>query len=558
MGNKSYLRKVALAMTLTLTVGTLSGCTSKDENTSSSGNLKTTEAAQKDSNAGSQGNKDSNAESQDNKEAVAGIDGWTTFDKNVTLTIPVYDRGAEGIDPVDSNDLTKWVQENFGDKYNITVKYEPITRTDVMTSYALLAAADDLPTILMEYDYPKVTQWANDGYMNPYSLEDFAQVAPTYYERMVELNQIQYSTVNDDTYFVLAERPYYNTPYTFCTFVRMDWLKQVGIDQVPQSYQEYCDAMDAIIAAGIAEYPAGGSMVTAAYVANFGFREFPVNEEEWAMHSSLGTASLTWDPTYKLIKRANAEYNAGYTDPEFYITDGETAKANFINGKTYSYGGYMSASVDWLNSFYATNPDAELAIASNYGGVDGADMKYPQVRSDNPYGMTIGFSSSATEDELKAAWMYLEWCTQPDILNQLQHNEWNNFNNSKDYWCVTIESVKMDTIEESIASIAPQGLPQDFTQELIDNYYELQAIAGEGHAYTDPAFGVTIEAEAEFNETLLNLYIEYYDKLVMCDPAKFDSIYEECSKSYLNAGYQDIIDARLEAFTAGKSTKLLK
>ena len=88
-------------------------------------------------------------------------------------------------------------------------------------------------------------------------------------------------------------------------------------------------------------------MVTSAYVANFAFRDYPVDEAEWAMYSSLGTPSLSWEPTRQLIKRANAEYNQGYTNPEYAILDGETAKAAFINGETYSSVGYMSASVDW-------------------------------------------------------------------------------------------------------------------------------------------------------------------------------------------------------------------
>ena len=247
-------------------------------------------------------------------------------------------------------------------------------------------------------------------------------------------------------------------------------------------------------------------MVTSAYVANFAFRDYPVDEAEWAMYSSLGTPSLSWEPTRKLIKRANAEYNKGYTNPEYAITDGETAKAAFINGETYTYGGYMSASVDWLESFYAANPDAKLAIASNYGGDEPGVIDFPQIRSDNPYGMTIGFGNSATEDQIKAAWMYMEWCTQPEVLYELQNNDWNNFNNSKDFWCVTIESVKLDTIEETVAAIAPQGLPQDFTQDLIDNYYALREIADAGHAYTDPAFAVAIDAESEYNATLLSYW----------------------------------------------------
>ena len=88
---------------------------------------------------------------------------WEPFAENVTLQIPVYDRGEAGVPNVTDNYWTKWVQDNFGTPYNITVEYVPITRTDVMTSYALLASSETLPTMLMEYDYPKVAQWANEG-----------------------------------------------------------------------------------------------------------------------------------------------------------------------------------------------------------------------------------------------------------------------------------------------------------------------------------------------------------------------------------------------------------
>ncbi len=551
---KKTLRKLfAITLAGAMAMGTFAGCGGSEE------------PASNDANTESAGTESAGAESTEPAgdaatDAVAGIDGWTAFDETVTLRIGTYDRGAEGIDPVTDNGYTQYVQEQFGDAYNIQLEFVPITRSDVMTDYALLAASDDLPTVLMEYDYPKVCQWANDGYLQTIDLDAFAQVAPTYYNRMVELGQLQYTDVNEETYFCFAERPYYDTTYTFCTFVRMDWLEQVGINEVPKSYEEYCTAMDKIIEAGICEHPAGGgdngAMITSAYVANFGYRDYPVDEAEWAQYSSLGTPSFTWEPTYKLLKRANAEYNAGYTNPEYFTTDSETAKANFINGKTFSYGGYMTASVDWLNSFYEANPDAKLAIASNYQGVEEGVMDFPQIRADNPYGMTVGFGNNATEDELKAAWMYMEWATLNIEELQSHADDWNNFNNSKDFWCITIESVKLPTIEESIGAIAPQGLPQDFTQEMIDNYYELREIADAGHAYTDPAFGVVIDSESEYNATLLSLYIEYYDTLVMCDPAEFDAKYQEFCEEYLAAGYQEILDERLEAYNAGNTTKL--
>ena len=126
---------------------------------------------------------------------------WEPFAENVTLRVPVYDRGVEGVPDVTNNYWTQWIQENFGDKYNITVEYVPITRTDVMTSYALLAADQNLPTILMEYDYPKLSTWVNDGYLTSFDMDAFKEVAPNYYARMEADGQIPYTTIGDETYF---------------------------------------------------------------------------------------------------------------------------------------------------------------------------------------------------------------------------------------------------------------------------------------------------------------------------------------------------------------------
>ncbi|NLK67880.1 MAG: extracellular solute-binding protein [Clostridiaceae bacterium] len=513
---------------------------------------------------------------------VPGIEGFKPFGKRVHITVPVYDRSKEGYPAVDDNYWTRWIQSEFGDKYNIDVEYVAIPRNDVMVKYSMLIAADDTPTILMEYDYPKVAQWANDGAMRVIDLNEFAKVAPDYYGAMVENNQLGYTDINGETYFVLTERPYYNTTFTFATFVRMDWLRKVGYDHVPKSYAEYTDAIDKIMQAGLTDIPPlGKHLPSAAYVVNFGYRDFPVNEEEWIMHSSLGTASLPWEPTYKLLKRENAEYNKGYYSKEYDLeTDDLQWKSDFINGKVYSYGGYMSANVDWLTSFYEKNPDAELAIASVYTGVEPGVMS-AQIRADNPFGMIVGFSSLATDDELKAAWMLMEWMFQEENLFVLENGiegvtytmgpdglpvvdgdyrgpEMLNHNMNIDMTCLIHASKKVGTIEQTIKALTPQGLPQDFTQALIDNYYELKEVADRGMAYSDPVFAVAIESESEYSATLLSLYKEYSAQLVKCAPEEFDALYKDLSQKYLDAGYQKIMDERLAAYKAGNTTKLPK
>lgn len=511
---------------------------------------------------------------------------WEPFAEKVTITVPVYDRSKEGYPAVDDNYWTKWVQSQFGDKWNIEVKYVAIPRGDVMTKYNLLIAAEDTPTIMMEYDYPKVAQWASDGAMQPIDLEAFKAVAPTYYQAMVDNNQLGYTKINGEDYFVLSERPYYNTTYTFATMVRMDWLRAVGYDHVPTSYEEHKDAINKIIAAGLTDQaPLGLGIPTNAYVQNFAYRDIPVNEAEWVMHSSLGTSSLSWEATRKLLKRYNDEYHMGWYSSEFDLEKNTSGAAtdqlqtDFINGKTYSYGAYMSANVAWLNAFYENNPDAELAIESNYKVVEPGVCEDAQLRADNPFGMIVGFSSYATPEQLKAAWMLMEWMIQPEVLFVLENGvegvtytigedglpvvngdyrgeEMLNHNMNIDMTCLVHASKKVGTIEQSIKAITPQGLPQDFYQALVDNYYELKEIADKGNAYSDPVFAVAIESESEYSASLLSLYQEDFSKLVKCDPAEFDALYEELSQEYLDAGYQEIIDERKAAYEAGSTTKL--
>ena len=50
-------------------------------------------------------------ESGISSDTEPGIEGFKPFEKKVTIKIPVYDRGVEGLPPVDDNYWTKWIQK---------------------------------------------------------------------------------------------------------------------------------------------------------------------------------------------------------------------------------------------------------------------------------------------------------------------------------------------------------------------------------------------------------------------------------------------------------------
>ena len=584
MRKNSLQKACAVALTGAMVMGSLAGCSKETSNneTTTAKQEETTTAKKEETTtkAAEETTKAAEETTTAAPEAVAGIDGWVPFAEKVSIDIPVYDRGKEGVPAIGENYWETWVQENFGDKYNIDVNFVPITRSDVLTSYALLAAAEDLPTILMEYDYPKQAQWAADGYLAEYDLEAFAQVAPTYYNRMVELGQLTYTEMDGKCYFALAERPFFNTNYSHATWVRMDWLRQVGYDHVPATREEYVDAMTKIQEAGICEHPAGGSMINGVGAdQNYGYREYPQVEEEWVMYGDYNIPSLGWEPNYQLLKQANEDYNLGFTNPEYNLTDAATAESQFVSGQAYSWAGYYSANTPVLTSFYEQNPDAELAVVPTSTVADTTNDTVPAQRSNNPFGMMVSFSSQATEDEITAAWMYMEWMTQEENLFTMQ---WGNegehytlgedglpvsvadysgdktqgYNNSKDYWCVTVEARVAGSIEDVIKAASPVGLPQDFTQDLIDNYYKQVEIWEKGWVPVDCMFATEIPAVTEYQGELVEAYKVYRDNLTMCKPEEFDALYEQYAAEYAEMGYQAVADDRLEAFNNGLTSRL--
>ena len=581
MKKNTLQRTFAVALTGAMVMGTLAGCSdASTETTTDTAETQTETATEAATTEAATEATEATAE----VEAGEGMDAWEPFAETVNLKIPVYDRGdaGNGASDVENNYWTNWVQENFGDAYNINVEYVGITRSDVMTDYAMLAAAQDLPTICMEYDYDKLATWESDGYLQPYDLEQFAQIAPTYYATMVESGNINYTQFEDEDYLILGYRPYGNTTYTFGTFYRKDWLEEAGYDEYPQTTSELLELYAKLVENGH-EYPLGGTKVSGAGIdQNYGYRDYPQDEITWCTTGDYQIPALSTEAQKRFLKLQNELYNDGYINPEYYLRDSSEAISDFVNGTAFTWSGYISSTMDTLVSFYENNPDAELGLVVNSGEFTQDDTwgSNNSYRPGSSIGMMIGFSNSATEDEVKAAMMYLEWLSQEDNLftmtwgiegvnfnynedgdpvavgDQTGLEEQQGHNNNVDYWCAVTAVKTLGSIEKDVAAIAPQGLPQDFTEEILANYEGQVALYNAGYANSDCMFATALESVAEYNQTLYDLYAEYRDKLTMCSKDEFDALYDELSQKYLDAGYQEVIDERQDLFDQGLTTRL--
>jgi len=535
----------------------------------------------------------------DDFRGQAGI-GWNpldyggafeAFDNPVTIEIGTFDRGRDDAPPIPDNYYTRWVNENFGANLNVTVKYVPIVRSDTMMSYNLLFAADTPPTMLMEYDWPKVTEWWGEGALQKIDLQQFVEIAPTWFKNSGGQEKFDAFSVGAGYYFAPALRPYWDTNYTWVTFFRDDWYRDNDLG-LPTTWEEWVE--DQLIFKE--KYNLPYTLDLYGFTNNFQFyleSPFPRDEREWVMYSDVNVPSLPAPGAYNRLKMLNHLYNLGLINPEFELDEGGAAGVqtkvlqDFINGNLYRYSFFVQPSMPDLEAFYANNPDASLGIMYNntvYEWERDANgyITERQDRATNPAGFFLCFSEKATADEIKAAYMYLEWMVQPDVLDHFQWGTegvtytvdasgnrtmkpveeqgdmWMGFSSNKDYWAVVVEARAVGSAEDTVAAIMPGNLPQSekLIQEALDRYAYLRVRADAGLTYGDPFFATPITSLAEYTGALVPLFAELATALVKADPAAFDAMYEDAVARYRDAGFAEIEHERLAAYEAGLATLL--
>lgn len=134
-------KTLALGMAAAMTATLLAGCGGSSSSAASSAAASTAESTAS-----------STAAASTAESTGSYTDYSAGFPENVTIQIPVYDRGFENWNPTD-NYYTRWIQSEFGDKYNVTVKYVAIARSNEVQDGSLypnqtVTAADFLAVLI--------------------------------------------------------------------------------------------------------------------------------------------------------------------------------------------------------------------------------------------------------------------------------------------------------------------------------------------------------------------------------------------------------------------------
>ncbi|OUS75795.1 ABC transporter substrate-binding protein [Paenibacillus sp. MY03] len=488
------------------------------------------------------------------------------FPQKVNLEIPVYERAFEGWNVTD-NYYTRWVQKEFGDKYNINVKYVPITRNNEVTDFEQLLAAQKAPDIIFHYDMPQALAYYGEDVMQELDWEEIANYAPTYWGNLSETIQ-QYGVVDGKNTFFFAARP---DTDNFVSLIRKDWVEKVGMKvEDLTSLEKYNDMLVKWKEAGLGVL--GGSLTRNNYNYSYAFRDWPIDPKYRALYSDLAAADLTTKDSEEWLRNLNYQFNNGLIDKEFYLRDDDNKiKSEFVAGRTGTYGLYLASNTDVFEATLKNNPGAEFAVVPPFAGIPEGGV--PQARAYWPFGFIMGINYLSTPEERAAVWMYLEWMSQPENLFVFQNGvEGQNYtldadglpvktpdfkgesvlsqNNNKDYWALVTETPVYATPEltrkANLRNWAPVGY--EYLAEDLLRYRDETA----QYRTPDALFTVVLEKVNEYKADLNALFQELYLNIVLAPEAEFDAKYEAAKKRYLEAGYQEILDEKQKAIDAGQ------
>lgn len=484
------------------------------------------------------------------------------FPNQVTIQIPVYDRGFEGWNPAD-NYYTRWVQSEFGDKYNVKVEYISVGRNTEVQDFTQMIGAHKAPDIIFHYDMPAAVDYYSQGAMQDIDYDELAFYAPTYWANMEETIKT-YGTLDGHQAFLFAGRDaiYYN----WVTLIRKDWCDAVNKD-IPTTWDEFVEVAEAWKEAGLGTI--GDMLHTTSFTFEYQWIDPSAPAEELALYLDLNVAPLTWSATETYLREYNALYNAGIYDPEFYLTTEDSQwKGKFVAGQVGTYSFYIASSTDVFSSLLANDPDAEIAILPDVVA-EGFKPYYYEYPS---YGMIMGISVDSTAEERAAVYMFLDWMSQPENLFYLQHGvEGETYtldenglavqdseyegeyalsnNNNKDYWCLVQEVMTYGDealdLTANKTSLAPAGY-EDFIQQ----QYEI-CKAKEDCGLVTPIFTKSLSSTGDYSADLKILWQEACTACITCSPEDFDENYAKYCEEYLEAGYQEILDEKQKLIDEG-------
>jgi len=513
--------------------------------------------------------------------AFAADDGFVDgkFTETRHITVEVFNRQNDGgTDPTD-NVWTKYIKDKMLELYNVEVEYKSVNRgsedKDIGTLLSDKAAAD----ISYTYNNGAIETYAAmlDADGNP-GVIDLAPLVEEYKDYLADFIALEGGIEN----LYYRQDPTTGKLWYFegiradtariTTFIRKDWCDKLNL-ALPTTEEEFHNCLVAF--RDNAETLLGENadkMIPYTTSTDVGWRNDLLSVSKVADNiSDEALFVYGFDDRHMLypgysegLRVLNKWYNEGLIWKDFAIHNGDTAEDDNMKA------GYVGAfQHNWDYPFRGEQDSINANLMRNFG--ENA-MFVPVDCFQDDAGVTRKFLGAAvgsdrkiffpsTNKEPLASLLYVNFISKAETIKYLQLGEEGNTYELQENGAYKIINVTGDWVRnsgnnidytitcnglylgEATALSTSLSYPDGTPAEVIAKANEY----GKNNGRYPKNFNVgVIEAETELGGTLGSMRDGVMTKAVVAPEGQFDAVYEEEMGAYLNAGGQDIIDARIE------------
>lgn len=274
---------------------------------------------------------------------------------------------ADGV--VNDSEVQKWLEQKFN------VKIKPVKVTDASI------ASGDIPDIFMLGDPSNVIAYQNQGVLMSIDQNMLKEKMPEYYADIEKKKELfQTVTVNNELWAI----PMFIDlkPYDLGMLWRKDWLDQVGIQKVPETLDEFEEAVYAFAQKdpdGNGAKDTYGLTGTATSTWSSGFYSifgaFGVEPTMWMERDGQIVNGSIMPETKEALAKLRKWYEDGVIDPEFITDTQDSYRKKLYNNRIgvieeqISKGALPESAT--VKEMLALNPDAKMTFSKNPKGPGG-------------------------------------------------------------------------------------------------------------------------------------------------------------------------------------------
>jgi len=481
--------------------------------------------------------------------------------ERVTLKIEVFDRGnsPEG-STVTDNEMTRYIQENFGDPNNIDVEFVAIPRSEEINTLNVQMAAGTAPDLIFTYNEGAIYNWAQQG-----GLTDLGPAIEQYGPNLQQYlkDSLAFGVFDGTQYAVVARRV---NQEKYSSFIRQDWLDKLGL-QAPTSTEETYNVLKAFKEAklgGDRTIPLGFSLTPDSYEpVIWSFLKEQSDEARYLKAVTIGSREypILIDGHKDALQFLNKLYNEGLMDPDFALDkDKKKRTENFVNG----YTGMFSADT---GTFYGNESAMPITLETNVPGAtvnnvlpwtDFEGKSYqPQY---NPSGMYIAVP--VFSERVNEVIQYLNWMAQDEVIQYMafgeegvHHDVVNGYpirNGSDADTKLLYNTGDYLIITNGIDFGSPERNNEYAALNVVEKHRDL-ALQSRDFARKDAVaqpirFNKPLDSEAKYSVVMLEKYEELLVNSIMAKTSEFDKVYDAALNDFMTTAGNEVIKEREAAY----------